>query len=341
MRNVYDLVDLGALIARIRELEFPDLQLGRWLPNVTVDRTTFRYWVNDRSQRPAAKFMSFDSETPIGGRKGGTIREGSLPKFGEKIPFTESDALLAGALDDLNPAVAADLFGDAIAVTRSALQRLELAKGEALSTGHLNVNENGFIVDLDYGIPGDHIVAPGTLWTNLAAATPLTNLVTWHDKYIADTGGPAGAIVISTRIARLIQQNTNEVVPAISTQRNRIVLDEVRSLLESESLPPLFIYDAKYKNAAGVLQRAIADDKVVFLPEDGGAGFGETQLGRTVESQVLAGRDEVDLTEAGGLPGLVVVTMAEDDPPTVWTKSAGIGIPVIEDPVRVLVADVA
>ena len=344
MRNIYDLVDLGALIARVREIEFPDLVLGRWLPNVTVDRTTFKYWTNDRSQRPAAKFISFDSETPIGGRKGGALREGSLPKFGEKIPFTESDALLAGELEDLNPGVAADLFGDAIAVVRSALQRLELAKGEVLSTGSLTLAEgeggiNG--IDLDFGVPGDHIVAPATLWSNLGASTPLTNLVTWHDKYVADTGEAAGAIVTSTRVARLLQTNATEVIPAISNQRNRVVREEVNALIESEGLPALTIYDAKYKNAAGVLQRAIADDKVIFLPANGGAGFGETQLGRTVESQVLAARPEVDLTEAGGLPGLVVLTMAEDDPPTVWTKSAGIGIPVVEDPARILIADVA
>ena len=342
MRNVYDLIDLGALIARIRQETFPDLVLGRWLPNVPVDRTTFRYWTNDRSQRPSAKFMSFDSETPIGGRKGGTLREGSLPKFGEKIPFTESDTLLADALNQVSPGAAANLFADAIAVTRSALQRLELAKGEVLSTGHLAINENDFIVDVDFGVPASHMdVAPATLWSvaNAATATPLTDLTTWRDTYVADTGQQPGAIVTSQRVVSSVVQNTNEVVSAINTNRNRVTLEELNTLLESEGLPRITTYDAQYKNAAGVLTRAIADDRVLFLP-DTSSGFGETQLGRTVESQILAGRPEVDLTEAGGLPGLVILTMTEDDPPTVWTKSAGIGMPVVEDPSLIFSADV-
>lgn len=342
MRNIYDLIDLGALIARIRQETFPDLVLGRWLPNVPVDRTTFRYWTNDRSQRPAAKFMSFDSETPIGGRKGGTLREGSLPKFGEKIPFTESDALLANALADVSPGAAANLFADAIAVTRSALQRLELAKGEALSTGRLAINENGFIVTVEFGVPAGHMdVAPAVLWTaaNAGTATPLTNLTTWRDTYVANTGQQPGVILTSQRVVSAMQQNTNEIVSAFNTQRNRVTRDELQGLLTSEGLPEIVTYDAQYKDADGVLSRAIADDRVIFLPENSG-GFGETQLGRTVESQVLAGRPEVDLDQAGGLPGLVVLTMAEDDPPTVWTKSAGIGMPVVEDPTLIFAADV-
>src|SRR5688500_6917590 len=146
MQNIYNLIDLGALTARLRGLIFDDLVLSRWLPNVNVDRTTFRYVTNDRTQQRAASFIPWDAEAPIGGRPGGVVRTGALPPIKEKRVLTESDQILVEQLaNDVSPQMAGSIFGDAILGLRSILQRLELAKGEALSTGTITINERGLI----------------------------------------------------------------------------------------------------------------------------------------------------------------------------------------------------
>ena len=342
MQNIYNLVDLGQVIARLRALIFPDLVLGRWLPNVTVNRTNYRYALNDRSQQRAASFIPWDAEAPIGGRPGMTVREGQLPPIKEKRVLTESDQILVESLSDvMSDAMVASVFGDAILGLRSILQRLELAKGEALSRGQVTINERGLILTVTFGVPSAHMdVAPGTLWTtaNLATATPLTNLTTWRDTYVANNGQAPGALVLSTETMSFLQR-ADEMVGAYGTNRSRITREEVNALLQGEDLPTPTVYDAQYKNSAGSLTRAIAADRVLFLPDDS-AGFGETQIGRTREAVELAGQADIDLDAAGGVPGIVAVTMKSFDPVELWTKVAGVALPVIEDPTLIFSADV-
>lgn len=341
MQNIYDLVDLGQLNGLVRGLLFPDLTLSRWLPNVGVDRTHYRYALNDRSQRAAARFISFDSEAPIAGRPGLSVKMGELPPIKEKSVLTESDQILQESLADVLPeAMQATVFSDAALRARAILQRIELAKGEALSKGKVTINEGGLkLLPVSFGVPaGQMDVAPlGALWSDHAASVPITDLTTWRDAAIA-AGVNIGTIITSTATMTHLQLNAQIIgaVAGTTSGRTRVTRTEINDLLISEGLPPIEVYDAQYKNPSGTLTRAIDANRVVFLPPDG-TGFGQTQFGRTREAVELAGNG-VDLGEFGGIPGLAAVTMKSFDPVEIWTKVAAIALPVIETPDQIFSA---
>lgn len=331
MQNVYDLVDLADVNEVIRTLDFDELVLGRYLPNMSYDRTSFRVLSNSRDTQRAARYIAFDREAPIGGRPGMIERQGAMPPIKEKSPLTESEQYALEALSgELSAALVASIYSDAVLRTRAILQRLEIARGEVLSAGVLTINEGRLNVTLDFGVPAAHMdVSPGTLWSDTTNATPLSDLTAWRDTYAENTGEQPGAIVVSSTVASLLQRNA-EMIGAYASDRNRITRTEVNDLLASEELPTITVYDSMYRDVSGAKVRAIPSNRVLFLPSNP-ADLGETQLGRTREAVELAGAG-VDLRAAGGLPGLVVSTLRSWDPIAVWTKAAGIGLPVLHTP---------
>lgn len=332
MQNIYDLVDLGDLNAFIRGLQFPDLTLGRWLPNVGVDRNFYRYVLNDRSQRAAARYIAFDAEAPIAGRPGLSVRMGELPPIKEKSVLTESDQWLQEALSDVIPDTAlATVFSDAALRVRAILQRLELAKGEALSKGKVTIDEGGqHLLPVAFGTPSPQMdVAPLTLWSDTEASTPLTNMVAWRAICIANGFTPE-ATLTSQAVTSLLQRN-KEIRDFYGNDRKFITRDELNAVLASEGFPTIDApYDAQYKNPGGSLTRAIDANRFVWLPANG-QGFGEAQFGRTREAVELGGNG-VDFGQIGGTPGPVVVTMKSFDPVEIWVKAAAITLPVIQTP---------
>lgn len=340
MRNIYDLVDLEDLNGVVRELDFPDLVLNQWLPNVTVDRRSFKYATNDRAQLPAARYIAFDSPAPIGGRRGLTIREGPLPPLKEKSVLTESEQILADQLADVLPeGIVGSVYADAAERTRSILQRLELAKGEALSRGQVTIETGGVNTPLVFGVPAAQMdVAPAVLWTDHVNAVPLTNMTAWRDIYVAATGQQPGAIVTSQARVSDLALNA-QLIGFYGNGRTRITRDEINEVLTSEGLPEITVYDSQYKNPAGAMTRAIAADRFLFLPAPGANDLGQTQFGRTVEADTLRAEGSVEFED--GPAGIAITTMKSDDPPEVWVKAAAIPLPVLTTPELIFSADVA
>lgn len=343
MQNVYDLVDLADLNAVARALEFPDLVLGRWLPNVTVARSDFRYVTNDRTPQPAARYIAPDAEAPIGGRPGLSERRGALPPVKEKAPLTESDQYLVERIAEaLGGDMAATIFADGALRTRAILQRVELAKGEALATGKVSINDQGLKLTVDFGVPAEHMdVAPTVLWSDRANSTPLSDATLWRDTYVANSGQQPGAIVVSQQVMSDLQSNAEIIgsVAGTASGRTRVTREDVAALFVSEGLPAPEVYDAQYRSPTGTMVRAIPADRFVFLPA-GGAGFGQTQFGITREAVELARGSYLGGDGQPGVPGVAVTTMKTFDPVEIWVKAAAVALPVISSPELIFSAEV-
>jgi hypothetical protein len=350
MRILYDLVDTRELTVTARAVLERERQnrLRQYLPFRNVTDIDYRFLQINRANH-AASIRAFDTPAQRGRRPGGSERRGSLPAISEIIDLTESESLrlrrLVGDQNGLAGVVRENIFADAAIAAQSVANRLELLRGEVLSTGQISIDEGGVVQVIDYELPAELNVAAPVAWTDTVNADIIGDLFGWLEAYNDQGNDGAGVIVTSTRVLGLMVRN--EGIQRIAYGPNasdRIVTPEaLNQVLGAYGLPPVATYDRKVQDAAGVEQRVVAEDRLLFLPgtDDGGRRLGETQMGVTEEAVNAANEGpaarRIPIDEA---PGLVAVTLKQDHPSLTATLATGIGLPVLQSPKRLLTADV-
>lgn len=319
--------------AALQDLEINRFTLSRWLPHRPIDDLMFRFTAGGEGLAEAATFRAYDAEAPIAARPGVTRVTGELPPISRKIRLGEYDRLRnARATDDR---IREALLDDTTRMARAVAARFELARGEALVSGQLALSENGVVATVDFGRAAGHTVTAATLWSTVATATPVVDMLSWQQTYIDANGEPPGAAVTSTRVISFLLQNAevrgllaaNGVTPSVASATG------LNTVVQAYGLPPIVAYDARV-SVAGAGQRVIADDKFLFLPAPveptsvDGTDLGAVLLGTTAEALELG----YGLAPGVEQPGLVVGTYDTQDPVALWTKAAAIGLPVLANP---------
>ncbi|WP_432845982.1 major capsid protein [Amycolatopsis sp. CA-161197] len=325
----------GFVRTAFADLQVNQFTLSQYLPNQMVDDLDFRLARGGAGLVEAGEFRSYDAESPIGSRPGIARISGELPPLSRKIRQGEYDRLRQRKLDG---SIRQAILDDALAMTRALSARMELARGDALVNGSVTINENGlagFVVD--FGRKAGHSVTAGTLWSNVASATPVTDMMSWRDTYVATNGSEPGVAVTSRRVVAYLMQNQqfrNLVFPG-ANQPSLVTQQMLQDALAAYGLPPIEVYDAQV-SVNKTAQRVIPDDRFLFLPpKDGATQLGRTMWGTTAESL------ETEFGLAGSEPGMVAGAYTEKDPVALWTKAAAIGLPVMANPDLSFVADVA
>ena len=293
--------------------------LAAFLPNENTLAQTVTFEVGDNGFVEAAEYRAYDAETPIGGRGDSGRRVTlELPPLGQKRRVSEYEQLRFlgdGGESALRNAIgkAAVLRGQAVA------DRIELERGRVLVSGKAAINENGFIVDSDFGRDEELTVTAGTKWgeTN---ADPIQDILDWQEAYVDKNGEEPAYILASTKAIAALSKY-NGFLPKDSVRR-RASFDEINALLEAESLPTLVKYDRRVR-VDGVSERIIPETTLMFLPSED-AGLGKTFWGTTLESL------EQDYSlHAEERPGIVAGAYKTNDPIAAWVKASAIGMPVL------------
>lgn len=332
----------GYARAAAQDWEINRFTLSRWLPHRTIDDLLFRFTQGGEGLTEAATFRAFDAESPIAARPGVTRVTGELPPISRKIRLGEYDRLRDARASDQR--IREALLDDAARMARAVAARLELARGEALVTGQLALSENGVTGTVNFGRAGGHTVTAAILWSTVATAVPVQDLMSWQQTYIDANGEPPGALVTSTQVLGYLLRNAeirgllaaNGVTPSVATESG------LNSVLQAYGLPSLYTYDARV-NVNGAATRPVAVNKLLMLPAPvdpnsvDGTDLGAVLLGTTAESM------ELGYGLAGGVeqPGLVAGAYATQDPVALWTKAACIGLPVLANPNLSFAATVA
>lgn len=314
--------------------------LARWLPNNPIDDLDFRFTRGGEGLIEAASFRAYDAESPIGSRPGAVRISGELPPISRKIRLGEYDRLKQRKLDER---IRGALMTDAERMVKSIMARMELARGDALVNGSVTISENGLMVQADFGRSGSMSVAPGTLWSDLTNATPLTNLFTWKEAYISANGEMPGAIVTSTRVLNYMLRNAEiRALAATAIGTPTLVSPSMLTqVLEAHGLPPVQTYDAQIK-VNGSATRVVADDRLLLLPMAGDASSPESSdLGATLWGTTVEATSPKYSIELGEEPGIVAGSYEDEDPIALWTKASAIGLPILANPDLAMVADVA
>ncbi|RTL65911.1 MAG: phage capsid protein [Pseudonocardiaceae bacterium] len=285
----------------------------------------------------AAAFRAFDAEPGFGKRDGLSRVTGELPAIGQQYTLGEYDQL---KLRNAEQEVRDLLLRDAVRIARQIETRFEIARGQALVEGKVTIAENDVYAEVDFGRSSSHSVAPSTLWSVHATATPLDDLQSWRDTYVATNGAAPGRILTSTAVRNHLLRCTQiieMIYPlAASGSVGQVTVTMLNQLLSDFDLPAIEVYDAQVKTSTGTTQRVIAADKLIFLPP-AGMPLGATLWGLTLEAQ----EPEYGIG-AADQPGIVVGAFKQKTTPiTVFTVGSAIGLPIMANPDATLVADVA
>lgn len=266
---------------------------------------------------------------PLGGQLGVGEYERRQIEF-SKVGGTIQSVLVDAIYDDLDN------------LTRYTYNRLEMAWGDVLTDGVLTIAENGVSQQLDYAIPSGNVVTAGTLWSNTAASTPLTDLQTWYDVYVAINGTGPGKFMCSLTTARQLQVNTSLInaIKGAQTGVTRVTLQEISDLFAANDLPPISmqsVYNSFFMDDTGATVRPIPANKFFFLPEDlDDLGFTAWGTPTTVMEMLESG---VQVETGAGVIGMIV--KADQPPFQKRTFVDAVALPVLADPRRILVATVA
>ncbi|CQD15737.1 phage structural protein [Mycolicibacterium conceptionense] len=324
----------GFARAAVEDVERQKATLARWLPNYSVPDVVVRTIVAADGNGALAQYRAFDAETPIGSGGAGTRKVFELLPLGLKERVSEYDQLRARG-NDGNAIITGGVEKAAQRVANAVVDRLEVARGQALDTGALTINENGVVQTMTFGRPAGNTVTAATLWSG--AAKPLDDLIAWGDVFAAgNQGNQPGAIVTSKRVVAALQRNADirGLVATVGGTPGIVSIDALSAVLASYGLPPITIYDRKIRG-----NNVLPDNKVYLLPAavdpNGQSELGATFFGETLE----AGEPEYGIGSADQ-PGLVVGAWKTKDPIAVWVHSNAIAMPVLVNPVASMVATV-
>lgn len=298
--------------------------LSRFLPEKLVPDLDYRFTRGSSALMDAATFRTYDAESPIGKRPGITRVTGELPPISRKVRLGEYDRLKLRGLDG---SIRTAILDDAKILAGSIAARMEMARGEALYTGKILLNENGVVATVDFGRAAGHTVTAGTLWSDTANADPISDLIAWRDTYLTTNGVRPGSFMISSTTEGYLLKNVK--IRALFANNVaspfRLSTEQISSVLQAFGLPSYFLYDAQV-SVNGTPTRVVPANRLVFLPA-GDEPLGETFYGITADSLELPG-----VAGTGEEPGIVASVWKDTDPVAVWTKASAIALPVLANP---------
>lgn len=334
-----------ALTTFVREVPTPaDQVLNRLLPDRYFTNNTIDFAELTRTNR-TARFRAFDGRLHVSERDTNITKQVKLPPLSSSISVGELERLQlefarTGGTD--NAAIVNAIYDDATNLTREIQARMEQARGDVLTDGKFTLaGEGGLTMEADYGVPANHLVAPGILWSSTGTATIIANISAWVDIYVATNGFAPGGMALSRRILNFMLQNAELrtlLASLVGTPSliNRPALDNA---LSAYTLPPItMVYDTVV-DVDGTSTRVIPDDRVIFHPPNV-SDLGYTAWGVTATSLELVNSSAVDLSFSQA-PGIVGVVEKSGPPYREWTFVDAVGMPVLANPKLLMVADVA
>lgn len=330
------------LTAFVREVPSPaDQVLNLILPDRVLNRNTVDLSELTRTNR-TARFRAFDARLHVSERDVSTTKQVKLPPLSSSISVGEFERLQLefARLGGTNSAAIVDaVYDDATNLTREVRARMEQARGDVLTDGKFTLaGEGNLTMEADFGVPANHIVAPATLWSATASATIISNETDWVNTYVATNGSRPTGQIISTRVLNYMLQNAEirTLAASLSGAPGMVTRPALDAALQAFGLPPIvLVYDSQV-DVDGTSTKVIPDDRVIFV----GDNIGYTAWGITATALELVNAAETDISFASA-PGIVGVVIKEGPPFRQFTYVDAVGMPVLEQPRRLLIADVA
>ena len=331
-----------ALTTFVREVPTPaDQVLNLILPDRTLNRNTVDLQELTRVNR-TARFRAFDARLHVSERDSTVTKQVKLPPLSSSVSVGEFERLQLefARLGGTNQSALVDaIYDDATNLAREVRARMEQARGDVLTDGKFTLaGEGNLTMEADFGVPGNHIVSAATPWSTVASATVIADLTSWVNTYVATNGSRPTGMVVSTRVMNYMLQNAEirTLAASLAGAPGLVTRPALDAALQAFGLPPVsLVYDSNV-DVDGVTTKVIPDDRVILYGEN----VGYTAWGITATALELAQAAEADLSFSDA-PGLAGVVIKEGPPFRQFTYVDAVGMPVLENPRRLFIADVA
>lgn len=304
----------------LSEYEAAKGTLARWLPNREVADSVVRFIAGGSGLVEEARYRSFDAEPEFGAQPKGKRVTVELPPLSQQGMISERDQVrLRNADDEVRTRILADATRNAV---RAVADRSERQRGSVLVAGQAVIDQDNYADSADYGRDPSMSVTAGTLW-NDAGATILADLEAYVDHYVDVNGEPPGALVMSSRVARILSANDGFAVQLANGSSRPAGRSDVNAILAGIGLPEITVYDRKTSSG-----RVIPDNRLLLLPEAVDVN-GESELGGTFWGQTLASQEPGWEIPESEQPGVVAAAFTHDGiPPIRHTFVDSLTLPV-------------
>jgi hypothetical protein len=331
--------DLTAFLREVptrRELNFL-----AGFPVIYADTNTVDWAEIIRTNR-TARFRSYDGRIHVSQRDAGSTKRVAMPALSSSLSMGEYERLqleFARTGGTATAALERGIYNDGERLTYEVQNRMEQAWGDVLYDGILTINEEGFQGEADFGVPANHKVTAGTLWSDPSAAA-LDDLISWSDTYEATNGDRPGATRLTRANLRALQRN-EQIVGAVhgsTSGKTRVNLTELNDLFDSEGIGPVRELPIARVDVDGTNTPVMADDKVILTPDDLGE-LGHTRFGVSATALELVDSNEAELAFEEA-PGIVGVVEKVGPPYRQFVFVDAVGMPILEDARRIFQAKV-
>ena len=296
-------------------------------PNLITQELTFEYWQSLNLLPVSASLQAYGAEAQIASREGAAKISGEIPPIKRKIYLDERNmlALKREGAGDVEM-VRTELYNDIDNMVAAVRTRIEALRITALALGVIQLDENGVILNVDYGVPGTHQETLTTTdrWSEAATRTIIDDIQRWTDLVEDDTGVRPTRGVTSNQVVNLMlsDQTIRDMIWGPTNDNRPVTMGEINRLLQTMDLPVIGTYNKRYRvqDEAGTIttQRYFPANRITLLPP---GKLGDTLTGPTAEALL---DDEVEATAVAGIYANVT---HENEPPMIWTKAAATSLP--------------
>ena len=342
MLNQQELLDVGYTIER--PADNTDLVFG----NIKTDNLKAT-WFTRASQyniTPMAQYHAFDTEAQT--TMPAPVEEHDIEKGLIKVKESISERM--NALLNRNVTAIPRLVEEALRFSyelgQQVVERTLVAKNEVLATGKMTIKENNLVLDIDYGIPANHLSK--TLDFGNGATEPLDEQLLALTEEAISNGSAIDTIYTSRAEFNKLRKNANiqKAVNGAAMVGQLVRESDLRDYLNDEfGFSRVIFQDNRYSKPLTMG----ADGKPVVTPlrlyPTGRMSFLSTVGGKVGDGlwgdppEVKASRFmQVSGSEVS--PYVYITQYAENDPAVVWTKASTLFIPVIYNPNSLYVATV-
>lgn len=327
MANIDELFNSNILLNYYQERKLPAM-LGQTLfPSMKIQDIEFDMITGADGLPVSASVHAFDTATELASRDALQKGAAALALIKRKIKIGEKDLIKINTprTNAEQQLAIQKLFNDSDKMVSAVETRAEAMRMELLSTGEININENGVAIKLDYKIPISN--KANFDWSDPKTAKPLEDIKALCEAVQNTSGEKPSRCLTSTK-------NLNQILSAVSVKKaiygvnsDKIATRvDLNTLLTAMELPTIAVYDAKYRvqNADGTYttKRYFNENSFTVF---GAEKLGDSIYGLTAEEIELMGSNKMDSAQMVG--NIFVGVEHATDPVGRFTKAVTTFLP--------------
>ncbi|AKP41269.1 TPA: major capsid protein [Clostridioides difficile] len=325
MARVEELLSVQELINYTKTRKLKETMGDLLFPTQKIEGLEIKMIKGASNLPVSASVHAFDTEAEIASREGANLSIAELALVKRKIKLDEKDIIVLEEPRNSQEETQMinQIFNDVDNLVSSVNTRIEAMRMEVLSTGELNINENGVKASLKYGTPTNH--KETKTWSS---GTPdiLGDIYNMTDKIVVDTGFTPTRSLTSKTILNIIlrDEKLRKAIFGVNSDK-LLTLNELNTFLVSQSLPPIFTYDERYrvqgKDGKYTTKRFLDENKFILMPD---GKMGDTFFGLTAEELELRKNPAIDISSVGNI---IVEQYSTADPVAKWIKAVATALP--------------